>query len=392
MSVDGSLYATARELLRDLVQLPSQSGSGTTAFVSYLTSAAERVGGTATTIATHRADSPCVLLSFRPPSDSALIRRPGLLFAGHLDTVPASADWTTDPYTLEELPEGLRGLGVSDMKGFFASVLAVCSYDIKRLTCPVYILATSDEEIGCLGAKSMNYDPLRRLDIAGIVAGEPTSGKVVFKHPGKANFRLTCTARGGHASKVRTVVNPLHVVAAYIVQAHKSFNVSTHHGSFSAGALTSGTAPNVIPDRAEAVFEVRYATDDAWASIRASLETIRADVYEQSRELNLHESDLTLTQITHTPALAPLGEEHLFANLYRLTQWEAGTPEHVVDFGTEAGIFQAALSIPTIVWGPGDIDQAHTPDETLDSVLFEQFVQRLASHLLVIPDVDVETS
>ncbi len=284
----------------------------------------------------------------------------GLLCAAHSDVVPvAGQNWSQDAFTLGERDGRYIGRGTTDMKGALACVLAVAqSLQIEDQRMPLSLVLSWDEEIGCRGIAEMIdavIPTLGRPDLC--IVGEPTSLKLVTGHKGKASYRAVATGEPGHSAMAPQFRNALHPAAelvqairdrqaALVAQGARDMRYDPPFSTIHAGVLRGGTALNIVPDRAELLFEIRHLDAETPEAILAGLDVPR---------------DVTITQTGSYPGLSgDAGHPAIRAFASGLAQAEPGT----VAFGTEAGFF-AALGLPTIVWGPGDMRDGHQPDESV---------------------------
>ncbi|MCB1354319.1 MAG: acetylornithine deacetylase [Rhodobacteraceae bacterium] len=284
----------------------------------------------------------------------------GLLCSAHSDVVPvAGQDWSRDPFALGECEGRYVGRGTTDMKGFLACVLAVAqALKVEDQRMPLSLALSWDEEIGCRGIAEMIdqvIPTLGRPDLC--IVGEPTSLRLVTGHKGKASYRAIATGEAGHSAMAPQFRNALHPAAdlvrairdrqaALMTQGARDARYDPPVSTIHAGVFRGGTALNIVPDRAELLFEIRHLAAETPEDILAGLDVPQ---------------DVTITQTGSYPGLdgdAAVPAIRAFAS--GLTQAEPGT----VAFGTEAGFF-AALGLPTIVWGPGDMRDGHQPDESI---------------------------
>ncbi|HSV82494.1 MAG TPA: acetylornithine deacetylase [Ramlibacter sp.] len=295
----------------------------------------------------------------------------GLLLSGHTDVVSAAGQqWSRPPFEMTEDAERYYGRGTCDMKGFLAAVLAVATRaDCLAPAWPLHIALTYDEEIGCLGVRPMLAD----LAKAGIrpsacIIGEPTEMRIVRAHKGRHSYRCHVAGLAAHSSLSGTGVNAAEVACALVAQVaqHAAAMKEAEHDSgfkvpystLATCRIAAGYASNVIPESAEFDFDLRFlpATDP-----EAVIEPIRravATAQARMRE-NVAPSRIVLERRTSVPALAPSATAERIAAAALQAGAREGSP---ASYTTEAGLYQAA-GIPTIVCGPGSIEQAHTADE-----------------------------
>ena len=294
----------------------------------------------------------------------------GILLSAHSDVVPVMGqDWTRPPFRLTREGECLYGRGATDMKGFLASMLALADrVQGASLREPLAFVISYDEEIGCVGIGRMldRLAPLLRRPRMCIV-GEPTEMRVVTGHKGKVALSAVCHGEAGHSALAPRFLNALHPAAALVLALRglqeelasdgtSDARYAVPHATVHVGRMSGGTAPNIVPDRAELVFELRHLP----AEDRDALISRIAEVVDRTRTGT--GARIELEQGASYPGLDASEQVDAIRDVQRLAATD-GTA--VVDFGTEAGFF-AGLGIPTMVCGPGSMEsQGHKPDEHL---------------------------
>lgn len=298
---------------------------------------------------------------------------PGVVLSGHTDVVPvAGQKWTREPFALSVEGERLYGRGTADMKGFIACVLAVLP-DLaeRRLPLPVHLALSYDEEVGCLGVRPMLAEIAKRRPLpAGVIIGEPTSGRPVTAHKGKVAMRCDVHGRACHSAHAPEGVNAVEKAARLIVAIEDMARDFARDGqrderfdppfaTVQTGVVAGGISVNVVPSRCSFSFEAR-STDEA--ELDRFLDAVRTvaerDVLPGMRAV-APEADVGFELLTRYPALRASDDEPVVA----LTKEAAAATETgVISFGSEGGLF-AAAGIPAVVCGPGSMDQGHKPDE-----------------------------
>lgn len=312
----------------------------------------------------------------------------GLIISGHIDTVPfvGQPGWQRDPLRLEVTDTQVYGRGTSDMKVFLAQCVAAAhQIDVQSLQRPLVFIFTADEEIGCLGAARLVpalpevLGKLPQPRLAWI--GEPTSYQVFHAHKGVVIFTVQVCGRGGHSSLPEQGVNAI-AVAGKVIETIGRYQVELRaqpSAAFAAlfpespyttlnfGTVHGGSAVNMIAD--ECALQVSYRPlpqSDPLAvyhEIARHLRAIDARDYGSPD----HRATIELTEPFVVPALlspraTPL-EGVLFEVLNRNTS--GGAP-----FGTDGCQF-ARAGIASLICGPGDIEQAHQPNESIRREAFE---------------------
>jgi acetylornithine deacetylase len=289
----------------------------------------------------------------------------GLVLAGHTDTVPFDeALWTHDPFRLTERDGRLYGLGTCDMKGFFPlAIEAVRRIDVRRLRAPITIVATADEETSMAGARYLVESGLPKADFA--VIGEPTSMRPVIGHKGFTMLSIELHGASGHSSDPalgRNALDAMQAVMAEVIAFRRALSARYSNPAFEVatptlnlGCLRAGDNPNRICGHAELQIDLRMLpgmdNDDIRQELKARLERV-AEPYR---------TPLSLSEINPpVPPFATPPDAPLARRLEQLSGCRAGT----VAFSTE-GPFLQQLGIETVIFGAGNIAQAHQPDEYL---------------------------
>jgi acetylornithine deacetylase len=320
----------------------------------------------------------------------------GLIISGHVDTVPFTGQpgWTRDPLRLEIDDSRVYGRGTSDMKVFLAQCVdAAARLDVATLKRPLVFLFTADEEVGCLGAGRMlpalpellGSIPQPRL----AWIGEPTSYQVFHTHKGVVLFTITVHGLGGHSSLPEQGVNAI-AVAGKVIETVGHYQAelrSQHSAAFAElfpespyatlnfGSIRGGTAANMIAE--ECTVQVSYRplpqADplEAYRELARRLQEIDARDYgSPHHRATIEVSDPLLVPPLLSPRETPL-EGVLFAILQRHTS--GGAP-----FATDGGQF-ARAGIASLICGPGDLEQAHQPNESIRREAFENGTEVILS-------------
>ena len=301
----------------------------------------------------------------------------GLMLSAHTDVVPVEGQvWATDPFDLKRIGEKLHGRGAADMKGFIASALA-CVPEFTRLALikPVYFSLSYDEELGCLGVHDLIDDlKARAITPELCIVGEPTSMAVGLAHKGNQTYRLIFIGEAAHSSRAPTAVNAVNYAAQYVSMITKFASVFENLGPFDegydvphttvhVGGIKGGTQVNIVPDRCVVDMEFRYlpgtdAEELAHRFVYGPAEKLNDDMAKRGRGCGVQ-----VEPVYAYPAFSMMADNHSVI----LAKSCAGKNDDVkLSFGTEAGCFTAAMNIPVIVCGPGNIAQAHKPDEFIE--------------------------
>ncbi len=297
----------------------------------------------------------------------------GVVLSGHTDVVPVDGQaWTVEPFVLSEHDGRLYGRGTADMKGFIASVLAaVPAFLAQPLRMPVHLAFSYDEEVGCLGVRSMLAALEQRPHKPRLcLIGEPTELKPVLGHKGKLAMRCQVHGAACHSAYAPYGVNAIEYAARLIGKLgeiggdlakpeHHDHRFDPPFSTVQTGVIKGGTALNIVPAECEFDFEVRALPGLEAQAVADQLQTYaEAELLPRMRKVNAA-SAIHLEPLSAYPGLAT-PEDSEAAQLVALL---SGSDEFgTVAFGTEGGLFDQA-GIPTVVCGPGSMDQGHKPDE-----------------------------
>lgn len=303
----------------------------------------------------------------------------GLVLSGHTDTVPFDDKrWHSDPFRLSERDNRLYGLGSSDMKSFFALVLeAIRELDLSSLRHPLMILATADEESTMCGAQSL-LESHRRLGRYAVI-GEPTGLRPVRMHKGIALEIIRLEGRSGHSSDPSLGVSALegmHRVIGEILDWRRELQSRYRNPLFEVevptlnlGHIHGGDNPNRICAQCELQFDLRPLPG-------MDLEELRSELANRLKRC-LEGEQLSLEIQSAFSGIPPM-ETPAGAEIVRVAEKLTGYPAGTVAFGTE-GPYLQRLGMETLILGPGDIDQAHQPDEYLGLERIEPMIGLIRS-------------
>ena len=315
----------------------------------------------------------------------------GIVLSGHTDVVPVEGqDWSSEPFNVMERDGKLFGRGTSDMKSFIALALAYVPEFLKDgPKIPVHLALSYDEEVGCLGVRPMIETILRGLPRPQVViVGEPSSMKVVNAHKGIQSYSTKVTGLEFHSSQTHLGVSAIQYASELISFLMKlaeemrergdaSGRFSPPYTTINVGIIKGGTALNIIPKSCSFVWEYRPLPDADPSEIIDRFNAFaEANVLPRMRDVFPGASIETTTR-AQSPGLAALDGDPGETLVMKLAQCNSA---EAVSYNTEAGLFQLA-DIPTVVCGPGDIAQAHKPDEFVELSQIaecEKFMKRIA--------------
>ncbi|MNG71849.1 Acetylornithine deacetylase [compost metagenome] len=297
----------------------------------------------------------------------------GVVLSGHTDVVPVDGQaWTVEPFALSERDGRLYGRGTADMKGFIASVLAaVPAFLAQPLRMPVHLAFSYDEEVGCLGVRSLLAALERRPGKPRLcLIGEPTELKPVLGHKGKLAMRCQVQGAACHSAYAPSGVNAIEYAARLIGKLgeigeqlarpeHHDERFDPPFSTVQTGVINGGRALNIVPAECAFDFEVRALPGFEAQGVADQLQRYaQAELLPRMRKVSAA-SDIRLEPLSAYPGLATAADSEAAQLVALLSGSSAfGT----VAFGTEGGLFDQA-GIPTVVCGPGSMEQGHKPDE-----------------------------
>jgi acetylornithine deacetylase len=290
----------------------------------------------------------------------------GLVLAGHTDTVPFDeALWSVNPLALTEQDNRLYGLGVCDMKGFFPLAIAAAqTFADHTSTAPLIILATADEESSMNGARALLEHGKPHARFA--VIGEPTGMKPVRMHKGVMLESVRITGHSGHSSNPAfgaSALDAMHAAMNELMALRNDWQTRYRNAQFAVdmptmnfGYIHGGDNPNRICGCCELQFDVRPLPG-------MRIDTLQSEIDACLQRVDTLGNRLTIERVPLMQAILPF-EEPANSDLVRTLEKLTGYSAESTAFGTEAPFLQQ-LGMQTVIYGPGDIAQAHQPDEYL---------------------------
>ncbi len=307
------------------------------------------------------------------------VKAAGIVLSGHTDTVPVDGqDWSSDPFKADHRGGLIHGRGTADMKGFIAIALAwapkfLAAQHSGGNSVPLHLALTFDEETTFLGVNTLVAD-LADAGIrpAGCIIGEPTDMRAIVAHKGKRDFCCKVRGREAHSALAPTAVNAIEVAALLVAfiraqadrlarEEPQDARFAIPHSTLQTGVIHGGIAVNVVPKDCRFDFEMRNIPATPHDVLtQPILDYARNELLPQMTRV-APEADIAFQMGMDLPAFGidPAAPVVRWAmDLARTAHLGAGA----VGFATEASVFQR-VGIPTVVIGPGSIDQAHKPDE-----------------------------
>lgn len=380
---------TPREILDRLVAFPTVSRDSNLALVDWVEAYLGQFGITCRRDYNRKGDKAGLFAHIGPDVEG------GVILSGHTDVVPVDGqDWSTDPFTITEQGGKLYGRGTADMKGFDAlAIWAAVEAQRRGVTRPLQLALTRDEEIGCLGAPPLLRAMAGRVPRAELaIIGEPSSMKIVTGHKGSSGFLVSVTGHEVHSSIMHTGVNAVMEAARLVDWANRA-NAENREKpptetaalfdppwtTIHVGKIQGGTAHNITAKDCQFAITWRCVPDERLDDWKARFRDKVAEVEAGMKQVH-PKAQITLGEMFTVPGLAPEPDGAADRFVRDLT---GENESRAVSFATEGGQFQAE-GYSAVVCGPGDIAQAHQPDEfiTLDQFTAgHRFMTRLIDRL-----------
>lgn len=304
----------------------------------------------------------------------------GLMFAGHTDTVGyLASQWLSDPFELQIVDGQWHGLGVCDMKGFFPLALTAIAQTLqenpqKKLAAPITLIATCDEETTMAGAHALRYH--QTLTPHHIIIGEPSDGQAIYAHKGVLTTKLVLSGIRGHASDPGLGANAIeaaHWVIGQILawrhelERHQDQHFKIPHPTLNFGCIHGGTNANVICDECEIILDMRLLPN-------MDVHTVETELAQRLTGLAdaVPNTSLTITREDFSSAF----KVEKTAGFVQMLEQRLQQPAQTTSFVTEAPLLQELGHTP-IIFGPGNIQWAHKPNERLPLNTLFPMIQHL---------------
>jgi acetylornithine deacetylase len=318
----------------------------------------------------------------------------GVMLSGHTDVVPVTGqDWTVPAFSMTRRDGKVFGRGTTDMKGFIASMMtAAREASVQNLKTPLHLALSYDEEVGCIGVRSMidmlNNAPIRPQMC---IVGEPTGLLVATGHKGKIAARAKCIGYAGHSALAPFAVNALYLANDFITKLRKvqetlrlgatqDHDYDVPYTTLHVGRIKGGGALNIVPHLCELDFEIRNLAQDDAAEILNNLTQAAKSIALEAQNI-ASEANIEIEVFNTYPGLDTASNEPVVGFVKSLT---GANSTIKVAYGTEGGLFDQRLGVPTVVCGPGDMAQGHKPDEFITETqlsacdaMLDNLIQRL---------------
>lgn len=300
----------------------------------------------------------------------------GVVLSGHTDVVPVDGQpWVTDPWTLTLKDGKYYGRGTCDMKAFYAIALAmVPEFKKAKLKRPIHFALSYDEEIGCFGAHSLAAAMATEVPRPrAIIIGEPTMMTVVHAHKGSQSYVTKFTGFEAHSSMTHLGVSAIHFAGEFVhylntvqeeleAAAPKNSEFMPAAATFNVGTIIGGTAGNILARECEVLWGYHELPTRPIEELgERAKKWLKEELLPKMKAK--HPAAAIATELrSSTPAFSPEGNDEAKT---LAGSWSGSNTVGSVVYATEAGIFRKTMGVPTVLCGPGDIAQAHQPNEFL---------------------------
>lgn len=311
----------------------------------------------------------------------------GVMLSGHTDVVPADGQqWSVPPFALTQQNDRYYGRGSADMKGFLACVLAsVPDFVAQPLRMPLHLAFSYDEEVGCLGVRSLVAHLKASKDKPAMcIVGEPTAMRPVYGHKGKLAMRCKVHGHACHSAYTPHGVNAIEYAAKLInkltslgaqLTATQNRCFDPPYSTLQVGTIYGGTALNIVPQDCQFDFEIRHLPGVSVDAVISELEQYAEEELLPAMRRVVASSDICFQPLSQYPGLFTDPQSD-FAGW--LAQWCSSDEFTTVAFGTEGGLFDEA-GVATLICGPGSMEQGHKPDEYVSVEQLERCMKMLAN-------------
>lgn len=318
-----------------------------------------------------------------------------LILCGHLDTKPPDRRWTYDPFTPVIKGNKLYGLGSADMKSGIAALLsAIIQNKGRKLNGTIFFIFAADEEMNSnFGIKYLvENGHINNGDFA--IVAEPTNLKLAVRSLGNIWLKISIKGKKAHAGMYWKGTNAIDVAIETIQRIKEFIKNIQYQGdtelsmfpNVNIGKIKGGNHPGTVADTCEFILDVRFKEAEEKSYFEEKLTEIIEETTRQYKcdykinyfgggglspwDINrFHREDInTYLQII----------EQSYVKVFK-------KPLKKVTFlgGSDAGVLTSSLKIPTVIIGPGNLEQAHNPDEwvyvdevIMASMLYDKIIRR----------------
>jgi len=376
------------QILEKLISFDTVSSNSNLEIISYCEKILKDAGAEITLIKNTEETKANLFATIGP------VDQPGIILSGHTDVVPVTNQkWKTNPFKLTEIDNKLYGRGTADMKSFVACALyAASKASSMNLKTPLHFSFSYDEEIGCVGVRSL-IEMLKNSSIIPLfcIVGEPTSMQVMSGHKGKVNASVLIKGKEAHSALTTKGLNSIYMASEFIqgiqnIQTNL-INNSTHDNDFEVpyttlqvGKIEGGVAVNIVPSFSSLLFEIRSLHSDDPNLLLKDIENLSEKIVKSQID-KFPDTAIEIKVISQYPALNTIKNSEVISFLNGLT---GNNSVEKVSFGTEGGLFSEELNIETAICGPGSMNQGHKPNEYIEKeqiTLCDQMLDNLLDKL-----------
>lgn len=376
--------AAAKELLARLVAFDTTSHKSNLDLIGFVESYLRQHGADSVRVPTADGQKASLFATIGPPGAG------GIALSGHTDVVPvAGQSWDTDPFTLTERDGRVYGRGACDMKGYLACVLAmVPDFAAREVETPIHIAFSYDEEVGCTGVRPMIAEFGKSLPLPRMVfVGEPTNMGVVDAHKGPMRWLVNVTGKAAHSAMPHLGVNAVtcagHLLGelARIEEELKGLDPNPRfdppYTTLQVTQIEGGTASNIVPAACWFGWEIRRLPGFDASALDRRFRRFAAEQCLPGMQRAAAEAGIRIDMANEVPAFQADAKSGIVPLALKLAEQNE---TFAVCYATEASLFQVGRA-PAVVCGPGNIAQAHTPNEFVEVAELEKclrFLGRLA--------------
>ena len=356
------------EMLRRLVAFDTTSRNSNLALIEYVQAYLDGHGIASTLVPSEDGKKANLFATVGP------MVKDGVVLSGHTDVVPVDGQpWDTDPWTLTLKDGKYYARGTCDMKAFSAIGLSMLpEFKKARLKKPIHFALSYDEEVGCIGAHALAAKMAGEVPKPrAIIIGEPTMMTVVHAHKGAQIYVTKFTGFEAHSSMTHLGVSAIHFAGEFVhwlntvqeeldAAAPKNSEFMPPAPTFNVGTIAGGTAGNILARECEVLWGYRELPTEPLDRLgKRAMAWLETELLPKMKAK--HPAAAITTELrSSTPAFSAEGNDEAKT---LAASWSGSNTVSIVVYATEAGIFRKTLDVPTVVCGPGDIAQAHQPNE-----------------------------
>jgi acetylornithine deacetylase len=370
------------EILRELVAIPTVSSQSNRTLVSWVQGFFEPLNWHQRVLSYGDAEGNeklNLIVSPEPLNEGTV--QAELAIVCHTDTVPFPPTWQ-DATTLREENGVLHGCGACDVKGFLACMLAAASkIDRSSLTKPLCLVFTSDEEIGCRGARFLLEQEAVRARYA--IVGEPTSLIPARAGKGYCLAKIEVHGKPAHSAFPDAGRSAIFAAARLLqrietlaeeLAAHRNEAFSPAWTTLNVGEIHGGTAKNIVPSLCSMLLEWRPIPGQQPSLVLERVREIIRDLTGEDSQFAANIEVLRMDEGFETPAAS--------AVVNALLQQRAAEVR-TISFGTEAP-WMAKMGAEAVVIGPGSMLTAHSPRECVPVAEMDECVEMLLAAITLL--------